>query len=375
MNILFTVEYFYPKIGGAEKVVQHISTGLSKRGHKLTIATTRLENRNCRTLDGIRIEEFDIQGNFVKGIREGKKGEIKRYKELLLNGGYDLICQYALQTWHTDLAFEILDSIKSKKVIFPVGLSALTSVVRRILYYNWLKKLPIYLRKYDLVIYHCSNYIDKQFGDKHGISNFVVVPNGVDLEEFNIRGPLDFKWKYDIKTKWMLLNVSNHYKIKGHSFLMKAAKFLCDEDVTLVIIGDKALGSRQDCYDKCIKESKRIKNVKLLTGINREDTIKAFMESDIYLLGSQIEYFPLTILEAMAAKKPFISTDVGCCGFLGHPIIVNTPKKMASKVKELLSDSKLREKIGNYNYEDVQQYDWSRIILDYERIFLNLLEK
>jgi len=41
MNILICSEYFYPSIGGAQKVSQELAINFSIAGHKVTIATSK----------------------------------------------------------------------------------------------------------------------------------------------------------------------------------------------------------------------------------------------------------------------------------------------------------------------------------------------
>src|SRR5438093_1356571 len=58
MKILHTVEFYFPSRGGAQEVVRRISEELVKRGHEVTVATTKLAERQARSLHGVRIEEF-----------------------------------------------------------------------------------------------------------------------------------------------------------------------------------------------------------------------------------------------------------------------------------------------------------------------------
>jgi hypothetical protein len=83
MKILHTVEFYHPSIGGTQEVVKQISERLVKSGHDVTIATTRLPERNARDLNGVRIEEFDVSGNAVRGLSgETKLRTLSRRIEL-----------------------------------------------------------------------------------------------------------------------------------------------------------------------------------------------------------------------------------------------------------------------------------------------------
>ena len=59
--------------------------------------------------------------------------------------------------------------------------------------------------------------------------------------------------------------------------------------------------------------------------ISREETVSLIRNSYACFMSSMNEYFPITIIEAMAAGKPFISTNVGIISLLpGGNIAHNT---------------------------------------------------
>ena len=74
MKILHTVEFYQPSIGGMQEVVRQLSERLAGLGHDVTVATTKLSSRKDLRINGIRIEEFEISANIVRGIN----GEIER---------------------------------------------------------------------------------------------------------------------------------------------------------------------------------------------------------------------------------------------------------------------------------------------------------
>ena len=105
MRILHTVEFYYPSIGGAQEVVKRVSEQLARRGHSVTIATAKLSNRTSNIINGVNIEEFDFIGQSPAHLNS----ELKRYREFLLNGKFDVMMNYSIQTWTTDSIFPILD--------------------------------------------------------------------------------------------------------------------------------------------------------------------------------------------------------------------------------------------------------------------------
>ncbi|MDI6785872.1 MAG: glycosyltransferase family 4 protein [bacterium] len=373
MNILFTVEFYYPKIGGVELWTQVLAEHFASKGHKIYVATTYLENRETRNLNDVNILEFNIKGNRVKGIKELTKDDIKRYKNLILKGDFDVIFQHAAQTWHTDLIFEIIEEVKAKKILIPCGYSGLSTPLRRLIYYKYFKKLPRYLHKYDLLIYHYEGYRDYKFGRKYSLNKYKIIPIGINLNEFRKvyeNDKIKFREKYKVNSKYIILNVSNHYKVKGHYFAIKTFKRLLKQriDVSLLIIGNPAMVTKQSCYQACFKYSQTNDKFKIFTEVPRKDIIKAYIESDVFFLSSEIEYFPIVILESMAANLPYVSTDVGCAGNLGKGILVHDAREAAEAIKQMLFDKELRNNIIRHNQMKIEdQYEINKILKLYEK--------
>ncbi|MEK7498577.1 MAG: glycosyltransferase family 4 protein, partial [Patescibacteria group bacterium] len=246
MRILFTVEFYEPRKGGAEEVVRQLAERLVKRGHIVTVATSVVSERVEKTIHGVSIEEFQLSGNSAKGIR-GTDEEKKRYQDFLISGGFDVIVNYAAQIWCTDLTFSILKKVKAKKVFIPCGYSRLRSPAYKV----YFDTLPEYLKQYDKLVYMSSNYQDYIFGEQYGVvDKAVVIPNGAG-EEFLVE-PLGFKKKYGITTPKMIISISNHYFAKGHLFVIDAFRKMHRKDTTLVVIGERPSGRTwYSCYPLC----------------------------------------------------------------------------------------------------------------------------
>ena len=170
MDILHTVEFYQPSVGGAQEVVKQVSEKLSERGHTVTVATTHLPNRGFDSAAGVRIVGFEITGNAAHGFR----GETARYQEFLLDSKFDLIMNYAAQQWATDLAFPVLPRIVSSRILSPCGFSGLFEPAYR----EYFAALPDALKNYDHLIFHSGSYRDIEFVRRVGITNYSVIPNG-----------------------------------------------------------------------------------------------------------------------------------------------------------------------------------------------------
>jgi glycosyltransferase involved in cell wall biosynthesis len=131
--------------------------------------------------------------------------------------------------------------------------------------------------------------------------------------------------------------------------------------------------------------SKRLKveeYVKILGQVPEKEKILHFCSSDIFVLPTYAEGLPITLLEAMAAGLPIISTPVGAIpevitegknGFLIEP---GDHKALAEDITILARNKKLRREMGANNIERIiKEYDQSIVIRkldnEYNRVLRN----
>ncbi|MCL5990546.1 MAG: glycosyltransferase [Bacteroidetes bacterium] len=368
LKILMTVEFYYPHIGGAETVVQKIAEGLQKYGHTVTVATSKLEERDFTEFNAVNIEEFNISGNYVRGI---KGNDVDRYTNFLLTNQFDVMFNYAAQQWATDIAFSTIKKTKHRRVniIAPCGYSALNDAktLKDNSYLNYFSKIiPSIIPEYDAAVYHSVNYQDYEFANINRFTNSLVISNGASEEEFLSSPKINFREKYNINSKFLLLCVANFYPGKGQEKIINSLNFINRRDFEIVFIGKEG-----STLDKLRSISSKLP-VKFLVNIPREDTVAAFFESDLFVFASDFEVFPIVILEAMASKTPYVSTDCGNLKELRGGVI-SQPNQIFEVVNELLDDEGRRNKLAEEGWNDWKKnYTWSAVVSKYEKLFQHL---
>ena len=60
MNIIFTVATYYPKTDGVQLVTQYHAEELAKKGHKVTVITSKIDGQTNREVhNGVEILRID----------------------------------------------------------------------------------------------------------------------------------------------------------------------------------------------------------------------------------------------------------------------------------------------------------------------------
>jgi glycosyltransferase involved in cell wall biosynthesis len=197
-----------------------------------------------------------------------------------------------------------------------------------------------------------------------------LVPPGINFEEIQNSMPINL----DGVT---LLFFGHLTRIKGVDILIKAFQevSLRNRDVHLHLVGDGGL--RGFCEDLVQKEN--LNDRVHFWGAQPQNLLFRIIKgADICVFPSRNDAGPLTVLEAMAAGKPIITTRVG-----GIPEIMKDgrngilvepePDQLARAIEFLLDNEDLRQKIGRDNSQDAKAYSWKKASQEYVRIYESLV--
>ena len=369
MNILICCEFFNPSVGGAQKVCEELAYNFSKRGHNITVATSRF-NKKLKKMEirnKIKINRFEITGNLIRGI----KGEKKSYQNFLLQNKFDIVFIYAAQQWTFDLIFPIIDKIQSKLFFAPCGFSNLNNIF----YKNYFLQLPRILRKFKANILHSKNYIDAKFCKRNNIQNKVIIPNAGDMPKKNSIN----KHKYFSNEVFIISNISNVRLAKGQDLAMLVYFFSnLKKKSKLIIYGNNTGSQVYFFYLKILKFLIELfcrnKSVVFIKNKNRKNTICQFYRSDIFLFTSRLECSPLVLFESASAGLPFLSTNVGNakeianwtnCGYVETNFI-----NLIKRLNKMIKNQSLLEKMSNQGIKNIARYyNWNNISKKYLRVF------
>lgn len=208
-----------------------------------------------------------------------------------------------------------------------------------------------------------SRYISDILQWKKITTKKKIIPLGVNTSKF--QPPINkdaSKMAINISPKMRVIGFTGRIAYeKDLSTLVRAFVRLKDEyeNITLLIVGDGV--------DELKKRFSKIKGVKLVG--TQDDVIPYLQAMDIYVLPSLTETTSLSTLEAMSCEVPPITTPVGD---LTHYIVNNVNGfkfsrnnsfELTVRLRKLLDDRKLREKLGkNARYTVVEKFSWKNTV-------------
>ncbi|MCJ7666243.1 MAG: glycosyltransferase family 4 protein, partial [Actinobacteria bacterium] len=205
------------------------------------------------------------------------------------------------------------------------------------------------------------------------IKNVDYMPNGIDLELFQ-------KKRHKINKKTIFLFAGRIEKEKGLNYLIHAVNKLKEKEkgFEVLLIGK---GLNQEYFHKLVTSLKLDDYIKFLGEKNKDEVVDYYFRSDAFISPSLHESFPITVLEAWAAKLPVIISDVGgvstICKDKENAIIIppKNPKKIVEAMSALIKDTGLRRKLGENGRRIVEEnYGWDKIAKDIESIYKEIIK-
>jgi glycosyltransferase involved in cell wall biosynthesis len=148
-------------------------------------------------------------------------------------------------------------------------------------------------------------------------------------------------------------------------------------DVSLLVVGDgpdlAALG--RESADRGLEG-----RVRFLGGRSRSEVVSLFYAADAALLSSSWENFPHTVVEALAAGTPVISTAVGGVpevvrdGENGLLVPAGDPEALAGAIERFLGDDRLSSRLRAAAAESVSDYAPERLFARIESVLEEVIQ-
>lgn len=168
--------------------------------------------------------------------------------------------------------------------------------------------------------------------------------------------------------KGKILCVGSLIERKGVGLLLKAlAKTNCEYSLYLAGAGPEKDNLRTQAEDLQISDK-----VHFLGQLNREELLKHYAESDLFVLPTREDCFALVILEAICAGLPIVCSryadgayDLIEEGKNGYIIDPYNEEKFAACIEKLLENSELRKEMQQHSDKIIEKFRFSNIAKGY----------
>lgn len=214
-----------------------------------------------------------------------------------------------------------------------------------------------------------------KMGFRQGDNLFYVPGVGVDIQRYSGGDKKSIQAELRIGSGEVIyLCVAEMNRNKNQSMLLDAWRSLKLESARLLLAGE---GSEEQRLRRYVSE-KGIQGVEFLG--QRRDIPALLAAADIVVLPSRREGLPRCILEAMAAGKPVIASNIRGCRDLvaqevtGMLVDIQKPDQLLSALMRMYLEKSTRENMGLLAREAVEKYRIEKIMADISAVYLRALQ-
>lgn len=314
---------------------------------------------------------FDNNGRGDRKILEVAAPYIHRGVVLPCRGQFDRSTIAALRQYIREQKIDVIHSHKYKTTFYALLARRGTGCRVVTTYHNWLgDTLP--LRLYAALDKRLARFCDAAVGVSEPVTQELrryvptarahYIGNGVDTDVFRRSLPLpDAKRALGLPENSQVLGFVGRLSAqKGISYLLRALATTepADRaDTHIVIVGD---GEQRAPLTEEARALGLAERTHFLG--TRHDTPGIYSAFDVFVLPSEVEAFPMVVLEAMSCEAPVVATDVGDVarivdnGTTGHVVPVRDVNALREAFCKLLNDPATAQRMGRAGRERVAQH-------------------
>jgi phosphatidyl-myo-inositol alpha-mannosyltransferase len=355
VKIALVSPYDFAARGGVTTHITHLAREFDRRGHEVHIIAPSVDE-DCESP-----VPFHRLGTPVAIPSNGSVARIamgsrlsSRLKQILASADFDIV--HLHEPMLPALPLAVLRASRATNV------GTFHAYSKRSLAYFYGKPiLPYFFSKLHgrIAVSECA----RDFVAGHCPGDYRIIPNGIDVARFATPLPPIAELQ---DGRLNVLFVGRLEKRKGLSYLLRAWGDIRRQrpDARLVVVG----GGRGLKHYRNFVGSLGSDDIIFAGAVSEEDLPRYYQTADIFCAPSTgQESFGIILLEAMAAGRPIVSTDIqgyrevithGREGLLVPP---KDHQALTDALVRLMADPALRDRMGAAGRETVPRYDWERV--------------
>ncbi len=196
-----------------------------------------------------------------------------------------------------------------------------------------------------------------------------IIPNALDIEGGGYK-------TFTHDSKPVVVSANRFIPHKRIPTIIRAFAKAKTPHAHLVLIGDGQDRIREESES----EAKRLRVPVTFTGrLSSADVYAQFQGAALYVSASLEEGFPNVFIEAMHFGLPIVSTDVGGCselvqdGITGFLVDPSDEDAFSEKIRELLVNLDLRNKMAKSAYERSKQFQLTNVVNSFITLYEDIL--
>jgi glycosyltransferase involved in cell wall biosynthesis len=404
MKILHLSPGYFPVVGGSEVHIQELSEGLARRGHEVTVLTTRASisggTAPSETINGVRVLRFaeatafrrllELPGAFrslrtilgqeyLRALIRGPLS-VRLFRELLRREA-DVVG--VIGWWATALPLQACAAKRLRRLQL-VGIPLFHTEE------SWSQESlqSRLLARCDALITntaHETRFIEER---THGRVPVHVAGVGIRPDQFTERDGARIRTRYGLGNAPIVGYAGRLLPGKGVTKLIEAMRTVwrVNDRARLLLAGPRTLPGSQadrdvDAALGLLTADERTRVVEM-GRFDEADKASIFESFDVFAMPSVAESFGIAYLEAWMCRKPVVGgrieatrcvIDEGRDGLLADP---HDPEDIAAAILKLLGDPEGRARMGQAGYEKTTSlYTWERVVDRVERVYRQLADE
>ena len=378
MNILHIYKDYYPVLGGIENHVRVLAEAGAARGHDVSVLVTSRDRHTRReVLNGVKL----IKTARWVNVSSAPISPAMFFEARKLGRTADII---HLHFPYPPGEMARLLSGSRAKTIITYHSDIVRQKLLRTVYQPFLWRI---LRQADRIIATSGRYIDTSPYLSQFKTKCSIIPLGTDVAQFaqvksqivdDLRQSLQLYGSTARETpQFVLLSVGRLRYYKGLDDLIRALPQI--PNAKYVIVGD---GPMYDEWKQLARSVGVADRVFFAGEVSDVELPYYYAACDLFVLpaNARAEAFGTVLVEALAAGKPVISTEVGTGtswvnvhGQTGLVVPPHDPLVLAAAINQLLGDDQLRAQLGRAartraDEEFTVERMIDRVYAEYERL-------